>query len=178
MEWCVFLCRSGDPSRIVPNSQGDCQGSTNALHRVCPDGWIIAKIADDLYCRGNTLDKTLYKWGVSFELFTVQFQTLRTEYCCPSSQLHHLWLDLFPGLTMRQPSLCLHPCFLLTPLPLKIVWGLYGFIGTHNFLTHVVQGCSSLITFLHDQATVGLQSNNAITWSDSLFASILAAPCR
>ena len=29
-----ILCRSGDPSMIVPNSQGDCLGSTNALHRV------------------------------------------------------------------------------------------------------------------------------------------------
>ena len=29
-----ILCRSGDPSRIVPNSQEDCVGSTNALHRV------------------------------------------------------------------------------------------------------------------------------------------------
>ena len=29
-----ILCRSGDLSRIVPNSQGDCLGSTNALHRV------------------------------------------------------------------------------------------------------------------------------------------------
>ena len=29
-----ILCWSGDPSRIVPNSQGDCLGSTNALHRV------------------------------------------------------------------------------------------------------------------------------------------------
>ena len=29
-----ILCRSGDPSRIVPNSQGDCFGSTYALHRV------------------------------------------------------------------------------------------------------------------------------------------------
>ena len=28
-----ILCRSGDPSRIVSNSQGDCLGSTNALHR-------------------------------------------------------------------------------------------------------------------------------------------------
>ena len=29
-----ILCRSGDPSRIVPNSQWDCWGSTNALQRV------------------------------------------------------------------------------------------------------------------------------------------------
>ena len=29
-----ILCRSGDLSRIVPNSQGDLLGSTNALHRV------------------------------------------------------------------------------------------------------------------------------------------------
>ena len=29
-----ILCWSGNPSRIVPNSQGDCLGSTNALHRV------------------------------------------------------------------------------------------------------------------------------------------------
>ena len=36
-------CRSVDPSRIVSNSQGDCLGSTNALHRVWSqwmDGWI------------------------------------------------------------------------------------------------------------------------------------------
>ena len=29
-----ILCRSGDPSRIVPNSQRGCFGSTNALHRL------------------------------------------------------------------------------------------------------------------------------------------------
>ena len=29
-----ILCRSGDPSRIVSNSQGDCLSSTNALQRV------------------------------------------------------------------------------------------------------------------------------------------------
>ena len=29
-----ILCWSGHLSRIVPNSQGDCFGSTNALHRV------------------------------------------------------------------------------------------------------------------------------------------------
>ena len=29
-----ILCQSGDPSRIVPNSQGDCLSSTNVLHRV------------------------------------------------------------------------------------------------------------------------------------------------
>ena len=29
-----ILCQSGDLSRIVPNSQGDCFGSTNALHRL------------------------------------------------------------------------------------------------------------------------------------------------
>ena len=28
------LCWSGDPSRIVPTSQGDCLSSTDALHRV------------------------------------------------------------------------------------------------------------------------------------------------
>jgi len=35
-------CRSGNPSRIVTNSQGDCLGSTNALHRVSSQsiGWI------------------------------------------------------------------------------------------------------------------------------------------
>ena len=38
-----ILRRSGDPSRIVPNSQGDCFGSSNALHRVWSrwmDGWM------------------------------------------------------------------------------------------------------------------------------------------
>ena len=29
-----ILCRSGDLSRIVSNSPGDCFGSTNALHKV------------------------------------------------------------------------------------------------------------------------------------------------
>ena len=38
-----ILCLSGDLSRIVPNSPGNCLGSTNALHRVWSwwlDGWI------------------------------------------------------------------------------------------------------------------------------------------
>ena len=30
-----ILCRSGDPSRIMPDSPGNCLGSTNALHREC-----------------------------------------------------------------------------------------------------------------------------------------------
>ena len=30
----LVYCWSGDPSRIVSNSQGVCFGSTNALHRV------------------------------------------------------------------------------------------------------------------------------------------------
>ena len=29
-----ILCWSGDPSRMVPNNQGDCFGNTNALYRV------------------------------------------------------------------------------------------------------------------------------------------------
>jgi len=36
----AILCRSGDPSRIVSNSQGVCLGSTNALHSVWSDGWM------------------------------------------------------------------------------------------------------------------------------------------
>ena len=38
-----LLCWSRDPSRIVPNSPGDCLGSTNALHKVWSqwmDGWM------------------------------------------------------------------------------------------------------------------------------------------
>ena len=30
----LVYCRSDDPSRIVPNSQGDCLSNTNALYRV------------------------------------------------------------------------------------------------------------------------------------------------
>ena len=37
----AILCRSGDPSRIVPNRQGECVGSTNALHSMVPmDEWM------------------------------------------------------------------------------------------------------------------------------------------
>ena len=38
-----ILCRSGDPSRIVPNSQGDCFGNTNALHRVWSQ-WMVKQL--------------------------------------------------------------------------------------------------------------------------------------
>ena len=42
-----ILCRSGDPSRIVSNSQGDCFGSTNTLHRVwsqSKDGGVLNSV--------------------------------------------------------------------------------------------------------------------------------------
>ena len=48
-----IVYRSRDPSRIVPNSQGDCLVSTNALHRVWSqwmDGWswVLAPLAAEL----------------------------------------------------------------------------------------------------------------------------------
>uniref|UniRef100_A0A8C4WQ26 Uncharacterized protein n=1 Tax=Eptatretus burgeri TaxID=7764 RepID=A0A8C4WQ26_EPTBU len=51
-----ILCRRGDPSRIVPNRQGDCLGSTNALHRVWSqwmDGWEGGGVRE----RGHTKTK-------------------------------------------------------------------------------------------------------------------------
>ena len=47
-----ILCRSGDPSRIVPNSPRNCLGSTDALHRVWsqwmdgPNNWQLHPICD------------------------------------------------------------------------------------------------------------------------------------
>ena len=43
-----LLVYCGDPSRIVPNSQGDCLSSTNALHRGWSqwmDGWMDVTVA-------------------------------------------------------------------------------------------------------------------------------------
>ena len=48
-----ILCRSGDLSRIVPNSQGNCLGSTKALHSVRSqwmNGWMVNVLEDNMTC--------------------------------------------------------------------------------------------------------------------------------
>ena len=64
-----ILCQNGDPSRIMPNSQGDCLSSTNALHRVWSQS--LSSVLGDkkknqflvVDCRGSTLNmKWCPKW--------------------------------------------------------------------------------------------------------------------
>ena len=45
----LVSCRSGDPSRIVPNCPGDCFGSTNrsVQSMVLMDGWMGWKLSNE-----------------------------------------------------------------------------------------------------------------------------------
>ena len=55
----AILCWSGDMPRIVPNSQGNCFGSTNAQHRVWSqwmDGWMDKSILSTVTLKRFTLN--------------------------------------------------------------------------------------------------------------------------
>ena len=94
-----------------------------------------------------------------------------TKSRCLPCHHHHAWLNLVTSLLLGQPSPCLY--FYLFPPPPRWFWHLQ----LHWHL-QVLRTCPPGL-FLPpcpvDEATVGLQSDDAITWSDSLLATFSAA---
>jgi hypothetical protein len=127
----------------------------------------VTKIADDLYCGGDTPYELFNNW--SRVLSALRKNNLRLSasktIIAPKSAtiLGWLWSD---GTITASPHKLTS---LSTVSPPPTVQGLRSFIGAYKVLSRVIRGYSDLLAPL-DQATAGKQSSDKIQWSEELLA--------
>ena len=156
--------------RVYVRSTMGMPGSETALEelmcRVLGDlleEGVVAKIADDLYCGGNTPEELLQNWKrvlVALHKFDLRLSALKTVINPKSTTiLGWIWNS---GTLSASPhriatlSLCRKPEYRLR-----------SFIGAFKVLSRVIPGCSSLLSKL-DDTVAGRQSKEQIQWTDEL----------
>ena len=161
--------------RVYARSAMGMPGSETALEelmsRVLGDlleEGIVAKIADDLYCGGNSPEELLQNWS----------KVLRA--------LHKCDLHLSASKTIINPQSTTilgwnWNCGTLSASPHRIaalascpapdtVARMRSFIGAFKVLSRVIPGCSTLLAKL-DDTVAGRESNEPIQWTDDLRTS-------
>jgi len=132
----------------------------------------VAKLADDLYCGGQTADEALENWSLVLSALHRNNLHLsaRKTIICPKSTviLGWVWSD---GTLRASP----HKLSALAIVdPPQTVQGLRSFVGAYKVLSRVLPGYA---TFLHplEQATAGRSSKDRITWTEELHDQFKAA---
>lgn len=165
--------------RVYTRSAMGMPGSETALEelmcRVLGDllkQGIVVKLADDLYCGGDTPQELLANWAqVLGALHDSDLRlSARKTVICPktASILGWSWRD---GNLKASPhrisalSQCDKP---------STVKGLRSFIGAYKTLSRVLPHCATLVAPL-DGITAGQQSGDTIVWTDDRAASFKAA---
>ena len=165
--------------RVYVRSAMGMPGSETALEelmcRVLGDllqEGVVAKIADDLYCGGNSPEELLQNWIKV--LSALQNNNLRLS---ASKTVINPKTTTILGWTWSQGTLKANPhriSALAACAPPEKVSGLKSFIGAYKVLARVIPGCSSIISPL-DDAIAGRPSTEAITWSDELHDAFYTA---
>ena len=133
---------------------------------------IVAKIADDLYCGGNTEAELLYNWRrVLHALYECDLCLSASKtVVCPKTTtiLGWVWnLGTIRASSHRIATLASYNA------PEK-VGGLRSFIGAYKVLARVLPRCSTLLAPL-DDAVAGRQTNETVVWSDDVQTAFAAA---
>ena len=126
---------------------------------------VVSKIADDIYCGGNTPEELLQIWKrvlVALHKSDLRLSALKTVINPKSTTiLGWIWnsgtLSASPHCIATLAS-CQKP---------ENVYRLRSFIGAFKVLSRVIPGCSSLLSKL-DDAVAGRQSKEQIQWTDEL----------
>lgn len=128
-------------------------------------GGFVAKIADDLYCGGNTHDELLENWSRVLEAITknnLRLSASKTVICPKSTNiLGWIWSA---GTLRASPHRI--AALSATPPP-STVKGLRSFIGAYKVLSRVLKGHAKLLHPL-EVVVAGRQSRELISWSDEL----------
>ena len=124
----------------------------------------VAKIADDLFCGGDTLDELLRNWGrVLEELKKSDIRLSPTKtVICPKSIIIFGWV-WSQGSILASPHII---AALASCPPSETVRGLRSFIGAYKMLSRVLPQCSHLIASLEEKIS-GLKSTDKIVWSNT-----------
>ena len=132
----------------------------------CIEDGIVAKLADDLYCGGNTLDELLSNWKRVLDALqktNFKLSPSKTVICSRSTTI--------PGWIWTQGVLSASPhrvAVLAKCHPPDTVRGLRSFIGAYKVLSRVLPNCSAHTSPL-DSAIAGYQFQEKIVWTDDLY---------
>ena len=136
---------------------------------------VVAKLADDLYCGGNSVDDLYHNW--TRVLSALQANNLRLSapktIVCPhrTNILGWVWSN---------GTLCASPhriTSLSTVPPPSTVQGLRSFIEAYKVLCRVLKGYADILHPLESEV-VKMQSKDKITWSIDLLESFQEAQKR
>lgn len=158
--------------RVYVRSAMGMPGSETALEelmcRVLGDLLLegtVAKIADDLYCGGNTPNELLKNWRkVLSALYNCNLCLSASKTTINPRSTTILGWRWSMGTLQASP----HRISTLTSCtPPEKVGGMKSFIGAYKVLARVIPRCSSLISPL-DDAVTGRQSHEEILWTNEL----------
>ncbi|XP_053378682.1 uncharacterized protein LOC128548235 [Mercenaria mercenaria] len=124
---------------------------------------VVAKLADDLYCGGNSEEELVSNW--SRVLAALQENNLKLKptktVICPKSTTILGWTW-----TQGKLSACNHRLATLSTCPAPAtIHGLRSFIGAYKFLGRVLPNCSQMMASL-DNIVAGKNSSEKISWND------------
>lgn len=125
---------------------------------------VVAKLADDLYCGGNTIQELLQNWTrvlSALQKNDLKLKPSKTTICPKTTTiLGWIWSE---GTLSASPhrTATLAACQIPTT-----VHGLRSFIGAFKVLGRVLPMCSQLMAPL-DDIVAGKNSSDKIVWSDS-----------
>ena len=125
----------------------------------------VTKLADDLYCGGDSPETLLSNWRrvlESLDRCNLRLSPTKTIICPKSPTiLGWIWSQ---GTLSASPH---HITVLSSCPPRQSVKGLRSFIGTYKVLGRVLPNCSDVVDPL-ECALTGLQSNDQLLWDDNL----------
>ena len=166
-------------TRVYTRSAMGMPGSETALEEMmcrvlgdCLQDGIVAKLADDLYCGGNTPEELMQNWERVLEALqkcNLRLSATKTIVCPRSTTvLGWVW-------SQGQLSASPHRLAVLAACPRPdTVHGLRSFIGAYKVLGRVLPNCSQLLSPL-DDAIAGHSSQEHINWSDELIEAFSKA---
>ncbi|XP_062616881.1 uncharacterized protein LOC134278595 [Saccostrea cucullata] len=123
----------------------------------------VSKLADDLYCGGNTPEELLQHWVnimTALDACGLKLSATKTIICQRSTTiLGWIW-------TQGRLSASPHKVFVLATCKLPdSVHSLRSFIGAYKMLSRVLPGCAHAISPL-ENAISGLHSKDKVKWSE------------
>ena len=125
----------------------------------------VAKVADDLYCGGNTVDELMKNWYCVLEALqrnNLRLSAIKTVICPQTTNiLGWIWSN---GTLRASP----HKVSALSSVdPPKTVQALRSFVGAYKVLSRVLKGYAQLLQPF-EQVTAGRQSHEKIQWNEHL----------
>ena len=153
-------CAMGIPGSETALEELMCRVLGDLLQEGC-----VAKIADNLYCGGNSHQELLTNWGrvlLALDRCNLRLSPAKTIICPASTTiLGWIWSQCSIRASLH------HVAALASYKPLKNVHGLRAFVGSYKMLGRVLSGAAKLLAPL-ESLTAGRQSQDTISWSDEL----------